>query len=190
LKTRLDLIPNRFKIPNHFVQTMQIRPATIADAQRIGQIHVETWRAAYRDQVPDAVLAALDVSWRTIFWEKRLATAQHEIWVAESGKEIIGFCDLVPSRDPDSNPEETGEIAAAYVQPDFWRKGVGRTLCRRVLEQARLQNHISVTLWVLTSNIAAQNFYEALGFRPDGTTKIEKGLQNHEFHEARYEISL
>jgi hypothetical protein len=46
---------------------MQVRKANIADAKRIAQIHVETWRAAYRGQMPDAILNALDVNRRETF---------------------------------------------------------------------------------------------------------------------------
>jgi ribosomal protein S18 acetylase RimI-like enzyme len=174
-----------------FPQTdLQVRPATIADAQRIAQIHVETWRAAYRGQMPDAVLDALDTDKRTIFWNNHLATQPHGILVVESEKVIIGFCDLVPSRDKDSNPKQVGEIAAIYVQPEFWRKGAGGALCRFSLWAARLQKYISVTLWVLTSNVAARKFYETMGFSLDGATKVDQSLNNYELHEVRYRISV
>jgi ribosomal protein S18 acetylase RimI-like enzyme len=169
---------------------MQVRQATIADARKIAQIHVETWRAAYRGQIPDAVLDALDVERRAASWEKHLAAQPRGVSVAESENEIIGFCDFIPSRDKDSNPHEVGEIAAIYVQPDFWRKGAGGALCRHSLKEARLQNYTAVTLWVLSSNTDARNFYEAMGFSLDGATKIDQSFQNHELHEVRYRISL
>jgi ribosomal protein S18 acetylase RimI-like enzyme len=169
---------------------MKVRAATIADAQRIAQIHVETWRAAYRGQIPDDILDALNINKRAIFWNKHLAMQSHGVSVAELGKEIIGFCDLIPSRDTDSNSREIGEIAAIYVQPEFWRKGAGDALCRYSLKEARLQNYIAVTLWVLSSNVTARNFYEAMGFSLDGTAKVDHSFQNYELHEVRYRISV
>ncbi len=47
---------------------MPVRIATSSDAPKIAHIHVETWRAAYRGQIPDAVLDGLDVERRTVFW--------------------------------------------------------------------------------------------------------------------------
>jgi ribosomal protein S18 acetylase RimI-like enzyme len=174
-----------------FPQTdLQIRPATIADARRIAKIHVETWRAAYRGQIPDDILDALDINRRAIFWDKHLATQSRGVSVAELDKEIIGFCDLIPSRDADSNSKEIGEIAAIYIQPEFWRKGAGDALCRHSLKEGRLQNYSAVTLWVLGSNTAARNFYEAIGFNLDGATKVDKSFQNYELHEVRYRISV
>jgi len=169
---------------------MKVRQATHAYARRIAQIHVETWRGAYRGHMPDSVLDALDADKRTFFWKNHLGKQPHGIFVVESGKPIIGFCDLVPSRDKDSNPNEVGEIAAIYVLPEFWRKGAGKALCHFSLQAAKLQKYSSVTLWVLTSNAAARKFYEAMGLRLDGATKVEQGLNNYEFHEVRYRISI
>jgi ribosomal protein S18 acetylase RimI-like enzyme len=169
---------------------MQVRKATFADAKRIAQIHVETWRAAYRGQMPDAVLDALDINKRTTLWNKNLATQSHGVSVAELGKQIVGFCHLGSSRDTDSNSKEIGEIIAIYVHPEFWRKGAGKALCRHSLNEARLQNYVAVTLWVLSSNTTARNFYEAIGFCLDGATKVDRSFQNYELHEVRYWISV
>jgi ribosomal protein S18 acetylase RimI-like enzyme len=169
---------------------MQVRKATIADVKRIAQIHVETWRAAYRGQMPDAVLDALDVDRRAVFWNNQLATKLHGVSVAEVNQKVVGFCDLIPSRDTDSKSYEIGEIAAIYVHPEIWRKSVGKELCRHSLKEARLQNYAAVTLWVLSSNTAARSFYEAMGFCLDGATKIDRSIQNYELHEVRYRISV
>ena len=168
---------------------MQVRQATPADARKIAQIHVETWRAAYRGQMPDAILDALDADKRAIFWNDHLAAESNGTLVVESENAIIGFCDLVPSRDRDSNPKQVGEIAAIYVQPEFWRKGAGGALCRFALRAARLQKYLSVTLWVLASNAAARKFYEAMGFSLDGAAKVDQSSNNYELHEVRYRIS-
>jgi ribosomal protein S18 acetylase RimI-like enzyme len=169
---------------------MQVCKATIADAKRIAQIHIETWRAAYRGQMPDAVLDALDVNRRKTFWSNRLATQPHGVSVAEVNEEIVGFCDLIPSRDTDSKSQKVGEIAAIYVHPEFWRKGAGKELCSHSLNEAHRQKYAAVTLWVLSSNTAARNFYEAMGFCLDGATKVDRSFQNYELYEVRYRISV
>jgi ribosomal protein S18 acetylase RimI-like enzyme len=169
---------------------MQVRKANIADAKRITQIHVETWRAVYRGQMPDAILNALDVNRRETFWNSRLATQPHGVSVAEMNQEVVGFYDLIPSRDTHSNSKGIGEIAAIYVHSEFWRKGVGKELCRHSIQEARLLNYAAVTLWVLSSNIAARNFYEAMGFCLDGATKVDRSFHNYELHEVRYRISV
>src|SRR5262245_6582319 len=100
---------------------MVVRTATVSDAPRIAYIHVETWRTAYRGQIPDAVLDALDVEHRTAFWQERLIQAPGEVFVAEDGESIVGFCDLIQSRDEDADPRVVAEIAAIYVLQPHWR---------------------------------------------------------------------
>jgi len=167
---------------------MKVRQATIADARRIAEIHVETWRAAYRGQMPDAVLDNLDVEKRAVFWHTHLTSQPLGTLVVELNQEVVGFCDLVPSRDQDSNPQVIAEIVAIYVHPKHWRQGAGRRLCDCTLATARLKKFTAVTLWVLDSNVSAQKFYQTMGFCFDGATKSEL-MGNHEIHEVRFRVS-
>src|SRR5262245_64049241 len=169
---------------------MVVRIATVSDAPRIAYIHVETWRAAYRGQIPDAALNALDVERRTAFWQERLAQAPREVFVAEDGGSIAGFCALIPSRDKDADPGVVAEIAAIYVLQPHWRRGAGRALCDSALAEARRRGYKVVTLWVLDSNDAAKCFYAAMGFRLDGATKTDKTTNGSELHEVRFRISI
>lgn len=168
---------------------MHICPATIADAESIARIHVAAWQAAYRGQMPDAILNNLNVERHAAFWRTRLAGQPHGVLVAESNQNIVGFCDWTPSRDKDANPQTTAEIVAIYIHPGHWRQGAGRALCLCALEAARNGRFIIVTLWALTSNTAARSFYAAIGFRLDGATKSAP-IQNHELHHVRYQIAL
>jgi GNAT superfamily N-acetyltransferase len=127
---------------------------------------------------------------RAGFWRSHLTSQPLGVFVAELNEEIVGFCNLIPSRDKDSNPQTIAEIAAIYIQPEHWRQGAGRALCQRALETARRENFTAVTLWGLISNIAARNFYEKMGFRLDGATKSEPISYNHELHEVRFRISV
>lgn len=168
---------------------MQIRHATVSDAGRIAQIHVASWRAAYRGQMPDDVLDKLDVEKRAAFWQTHLNTQTLATFVAELDREIVGFDNLIPSRDRDSNPQIIAEIAAIYVHPNHWRRGAGRALCLRALEAAQHGRFTAVTLWVLATNVNARNFYETMGFHPDGAVKSEK-FANRELQEIRYRIAI
>lgn len=169
---------------------MLVRPATIADARGIALIHVETWRAAYRGQMPDAVLNALDVERRAAFWQERLKQMRGQVFVAETSDRIVGFCDLIPSRDKDAHPETVAEIAAIYVHPEHWHKGSGRTLCHRAFAEAGRQKYNEVTLWVLDSNVTARHFYTAIGFVRDGASKIEKLADGSQLSEIRFRIAI
>lgn len=163
---------------------MIVRGANATDAQKIAQIHVETWRAAYCGQISGAVLAAQSVERRAAFWRERLTQSNGSVFVAESDS-VIGFCDLIPSRDKDAN-QAVGEIAAIYVLCQHWRQGAGRALCDWALAEALRRGFEVVTLWVLASNGGARRFYEAMGFSRDGATKTKKASDGSELHEVRF----
>jgi ribosomal protein S18 acetylase RimI-like enzyme len=169
---------------------MTVRPATVSDAPSIAHINVQTWRVAYGGLMPDAVLDALNVERSTVGWQEWLTQKQGQVFVAEDGGSIVGFCDLIPSRDKDVNPAAVAEIAEIYVLPEHWRKGAGRTLCRSALAEAGRRGYHSLTLWVLASNVAARHFYEAMGFRLDGATKAGKLADGSRLHEVRFRIAL
>jgi GNAT superfamily N-acetyltransferase len=138
-----------------------IRIATPEDAERIAEIQVESWRAAYRGILPGEYLDGLDVSKRTQLWKKFSGDMQAPLLVAEESDQIIGFCHLIRSRDPDA--ERAAEIAAIYLDPMHWRKGYGRKLCSTALSFSADQGFERVTLWVLEDNSPARRFYETMG---------------------------
>jgi ribosomal protein S18 acetylase RimI-like enzyme len=163
---------------------MLVRTANTADAQRIAQIHVETWRSAYIGQISDAVLDALSIECRAAFWHERLTQARGSVFVAENSG-VIGFCDLIQSRDKDAS-QSVGEIVAIYVLSQHWRQGAGRALCDCALTEARRRGYEVVTLWSLASNSIARRFYEAMGFSLDEITKTEKASDGSVLHEVRF----
>jgi ribosomal protein S18 acetylase RimI-like enzyme len=169
---------------------MVIRTAESNDAPKIARIHVETWRAAYRGQIADAVLDALDVGRRTQFWEDRIKDAHGVVFIAEEAGNIAGFCDLVPSRDSDADAQLVAEIVAIYVLPAYWGRGVGKALYHSAVAEARKHGFRTITLWVLASNDAAHSFYRAMGLSADGATKTEKAIGGNELHEVRFRIEL
>jgi len=82
------------------------------------------------------------------------------------------------------------EIVAIYVLPAHWRKGAGRTLCDRALAQAKKDGYRAVTLWVLSSNHFARQFYEAMRFRLDGAAKTDKASDGSELPEIRFRMTI
>ena len=65
-----------------------------------------------------------------------------------------------------------GELYAIYVLPSAWSTGAGRALLERA-EERLADDYDEATLWVLEDNPRARRFYEAAGWRPDGTQKAE-----------------
>lgn len=166
----------------------RIRPARADDAGGIGSIHVRAWRAAYAHLMPADYLAALDErDWadrhraRTIAPEPGTAR-----WVAEHEGVVVGFLVAGPSRDPFE--PDAAEIYAIYVDPDRARRGVGKALLSHAVERLRQAGPRRATLWVLRDNADARRFYEAMGWRADGSEKsfALPGREDVELREVRY----
>jgi ribosomal protein S18 acetylase RimI-like enzyme len=66
-----------------------------------------------------------------------------------------------------SMAEDWAEITEMYVRPPFRRRGVGRALVERAVGHARYRGCTEVHLLTDATNVAAQSFYQAVGFRQD-----------------------
>jgi ribosomal protein S18 acetylase RimI-like enzyme len=168
---------------------MLVRLATRNDARTIAAIHVAGWRAAYRGLMPEAVLDALDVEARGEFWQRLLAEP-HRTLVAESASVVVGFCSVVASRDADADPAAVAEIAAIYVSPMQWRRGVGSALCGAAFRLAAEAGFSVITLWVLATNEPAISFYQAHGFTDDGAVRTEVLSDGSAVREVRLRLAL
>lgn len=165
-----------------------IRRASEHDAARIAEIQVKTWQEAYQGLMPAEYLDSLDPVRRSVVWKDIVASPEETVLVALRGSNIIGFCDLLPSRDIPS-PSEIAEIASIYVEPSSWGLGAGRCLMKSVLDHAKDHGFTIVTLWVLSSNDRARSFYKKAGFAPDGAEKT-KERPGFTLHELRYRRDL
>jgi ribosomal protein S18 acetylase RimI-like enzyme len=167
-----------------------IRKATAQDARGIAYVHVRSWQVAYRGHMPDEFLDGLDVEKRANMWCQLTEEPEKIILVAEdSEQKIIGLSLLTPSRDADANPN-TAEVAAIYVHPEKWRKGIGGALLSASLDQLRNRGYDQVTLWVLERNERARSFYESFGFIQDGAIKDDDHWESFSVREVRYRLDL
>lgn len=141
----------------------------MTDADRIAEIHVAAWRAAYRGIVPDAYLAAMSVEQRAARWRTIIEATPGSVLACEHDGRIVGWVSIGPGRDDDA--ETDGEIYALYVDPDFWRGGTGRELMARAEQELRSRGFIQLFLWVLEQNARARRFYESAGYSLDAQTK-------------------
>jgi GNAT superfamily N-acetyltransferase len=147
-----------------------IRPAGPADARPVAEVHVASWRHAYRGLLPDDALDRLSVDDREARWLGAFADPDPTggALVAEVEGRIVGFASFGPSRDDDA-PAGTGEVPAIYVEPAALGTGVGRELLGAATRALREAGFGRATLWVLEANEPARRFYEKAGWRWDGT---------------------
>lgn len=164
---------------------LTLRPATRADAFALARLHVATWRAAYRELLPDAYLAGLDVVDRTARWERNLESGEAATVVAESSGAVKGFVSYGPCRDGGAGPD-SGEIWAIYVAPESWGQGVGRILCHHALAALAVEGRRRVSLWMFADNERAARFYTELGFVAEPGSRQRFELDGFELDEIRF----
>jgi GNAT superfamily N-acetyltransferase len=150
--------------------TVLVRAARTEDARPVAEVHVASWRHAYRGLLPDGYLERQSVDDREAMWLGVFADpdAKRGAFVAEVDGRIVGFASFAPSRDEDV-PERTGEIPAVYVDPSVLGTGVGRELFDAATVALRDAGFAKATLWVLGTNALARRFYEMAGWGWDGS---------------------
>ena len=146
-----------------------IRPATLADVETIGAIHVAGWGAAYRGILPDDYLAALSAEERAAGWRPGLERDARMLWVCEDAGKVVGWVALGKSREEDEIG--AGELYALYVDPAHWHRGAGGALVRQAETELWERGFDSVALWVLERNHLGRTVYAKLGYAESGRTK-------------------
>jgi len=109
--------------------------------------------------------------------------------VAESQSVVVGFSIFGPSRDEAAPPSEA-ELFALHVLPAAWRTGVGSALLHQSLNRMRARPFAAASLWVIEGNARARQFYERLGWKADGATRVNTRFGDAAFPEVRYRIDL
>ena len=150
---------------------VQTRPATLADVRALAVLHVETWQAAYRGLLPDALLDSMGVEARDQSWRRILAEGGN-VCLAVRGPLLLGFSSYGDCRDEDASTH-VGELFGLYVRPDAWNTGVGRRLHDVAMSALASAGSHEATLWVLDRNRRARQFYERQGWRADGIVKTD-----------------
>ncbi len=108
--------------------------------------------------------ASFQFPWSTRFFLDELQVDCARSILAEVDGRIVGYVLFW------FLPEEV-DIHNIAVHPDFRRQGIGRLLLEQVVDLARRQERLRVTLDVRFSNAPAQNLYRSFGFVIRGLRK-------------------
>jgi ribosomal protein S18 acetylase RimI-like enzyme len=153
----------------------EIRDASVDDARALAELHVRSWRTAYRGFIAADVLRALSADDREEMWRELLANGRDDsftLLLPAGNGSLVGFCSIaLPSRDTDASPQ-TAELAAIHVDPTAWRHGVGSELLAASIERLGADTWRTLTLWVFADNANARAFYFRRGFTIDGAEKV------------------
>jgi GNAT superfamily N-acetyltransferase len=140
---------------------LQFRSAGAGDAEQVAMLHADSWRRHYRGAFADSFLDGDLVAERTSVWSKRLVDPDGTATIlAEQDGEFVGFVHVMF----DLDPVWGSLVDNLHVFHSRRRGGIGRQLLGRaaqaVVDQA---GGDTMYLWVLEQNLAAQQFYLAVG---------------------------
>jgi len=135
---------------------MDIRPATMADAEAMRQIYnIEvTGSTATLDLVPRS--AEEQAAWMVAH------SGVYPVDVADDGGEVVGFASLSPYRPRPGYA--TAVEDSIYVAADHRGKGIGRALLSEAVEMARTHGFHSIVARVSATQQASVALHQACGF--------------------------
>lgn len=162
-----------------------IRIASPADARGIAELHVLSWRQAYGELLPAALLAGLSVERRQATWSESLARGVPSVLVAEVDDRIAGFAAFGPCRDRGAERADQ-ELWAIYLASSQWSTGLGRRLWLGSRQAMVERGATRISLWVLAGNRRAIRFYAAAGFQPEPAFTRTLELGGAQVEEVRY----
>lgn len=148
---------------------VEIRPADVADAEALTDLHLEVWEEAYADLVAADVLRQRrrNRAARLGRWRASIAEGDATTLLACRAGRLLGFVSVGAARDGDVAGLPACEVWALYVRAKVYGLGVGHRLLGAAIGED------PAYLWVLDGNARAIAFYQRQGFVLDGATKTE-----------------
>jgi [ribosomal protein S18]-alanine N-acetyltransferase len=113
------------------------------------------------DEIDAIERRAYPTPWSRAMFTGELSKASGRCYGAYEDDHLIAY--LIVSRYPDA-----WHVMNLAVDPDHWRKGIGRTLLERLFVDTAGDPERGITLEVRVSNAAAIRLYRSLGFQPTG----------------------
>jgi ribosomal protein S18 acetylase RimI-like enzyme len=162
--------------------TVQVRPATPADAAVLARLAAATFALACP---PHTTRASIDTFIATVLsqecFEGYLADPARDLFLAQEDGDATGYAMLVTGEpaDPDVRGalrhHPTSELSKIYVLPDRHGAGTSRLLMQACLDAARARGSVGAWLGVNQLNERAQRFYAKSGFERVGTKRFLVG---------------
>jgi GNAT superfamily N-acetyltransferase len=139
----------------------------------MGRMMVTTWLSAHRGHIPPGAWQRRRDQWTPEVsargWERHLRARDaapdrtrgcYLVAEDELGAIIAIAAADAAERDPTGT---VGEVGSLYVRPDHQRRGLGRRLVQHLAACLADKGFRSLHIAVLTANLEARRFYEALG---------------------------
>ena len=145
---------------------MRIRPAAHSDCSAISAAYIESWRAGYRELLPEAELDAQAEARSGGDWASAIDDPGQILLVAEGRPgEILGVAECEHSPANGHHPW----LQMLYVIPSAWGSGAAVELLHCALDAVHRVGHQTLWLEVVDRQLRARRFYEREGFVIDDT---------------------
>ncbi|WP_146549034.1 GNAT family N-acetyltransferase [Rummeliibacillus suwonensis] len=149
---------------------MNIRKATLTDAEGIAKVHIDSWKTTYANIIPKEYLNSLSYEKQAKKWTNIIS--QEIVFVAEDNKgKIVGFSSGGKERSKKYKGFE-GELYVIYILKKYQRRGIGKSLIKPVLDEIKKMGLNSMLVLVLEEN-NSRLFYEKLGGVKLDTVEVE-----------------
>ena len=138
------------------------REAELKDADRIANLHAQSWQQNYRGSFSDEFLDNEVLDNRLAVWRERFRNPnEHQhIVIAEENRQLLGFiCSYFKE-----NPIYGTYLDNLHVSDTAKGKGIGTKLMGNLAQEIIGRNYKNgFYLWVLNTNYAAISFYDRIG---------------------------
>jgi ribosomal protein S18 acetylase RimI-like enzyme len=153
------------------VQEFTIRTAAPADAERLSELAVRTFRDTYAEHNrPENMAQYLTAHFSRRHQAEELADPQVATVVAEAGRQLIGYAQLRRGNPPDCVPgTDRLELSRFYVDRPWHGRGVAQAIMAASVSEATERGAQTLWLGVWERNSRGIAFYRKCGFADVGT---------------------
>ncbi|WP_226037984.1 GNAT family N-acetyltransferase [Aquibacillus saliphilus] len=140
-----------------------IRKAVLEDADKIAEVHVQSWKTTYSDLINEEDLSNMTFENRKTLWETILQMpmkGQVALVLHDDDNDIVGF--ISGGKERTKRFGYDGEIYAVYLLKDYQRKGLGTILLDAFAKAMKKEGYESILVWILTQNPSSK-FYIDFG---------------------------
>jgi diamine N-acetyltransferase len=158
---------------------MQIRKATISDAEVLAKIGWQSFHEAFAEHPanhPDDMKVYMDEAFSVETIAAELVENDAVWFIAEVENKAVGYAKVkTNSREHGIESENPIELCRLYNLQEFIGKGIGKALMNKCLEFAQENGHDIIWLGVWEFNYNAQKFYNKFGFEKCGEHVFQLG---------------
>ncbi len=142
---------------------ISVRRGHTDEATALAKLHVDVWRATYRDYAPKAAFELLDEETRRPYWDSALAITEpgRGVWISMGAESILGVVSIGMSDHPAF--ESRAEIEHLYVSLRAQGHGIGKRLLHTAIDESNKAGVRGVGLAVVRQNERAREFYRKMG---------------------------